>query len=79
MLVCDFISIWEMHWKTSLCELQVITTPSENNKMYSQQRDEYLEQVCDMALRKVSIITIFGPLANGTMKIDHYQMGEFSC
>lgn len=58
--------------------LQVITTPNENNKMYSQQRDEYLEQVCDMALRKISIITIFGPLANGTMKIDHYQMGEFS-
>lgn len=58
--------------------LQVITTPTENNKMYSQQRDEYLEQVCDMALRKISIITIFGPLANGTMKIDHYQMGEFS-
>ncbi|KAK3575183.1 hypothetical protein QTP86_020910, partial [Hemibagrus guttatus] len=56
--------------------LLVITTPTENNKMYSQQRDEYLEQVCDMALRKVSIITIFGPLANGTMKIDHYQMEQ---
>lgn len=45
--------------------------------MYSQQKDEYLEQVCDMALRKISIITIFGPPDNGTMKIDHYQMGEF--
>ncbi|MCI4375702.1 hypothetical protein PGIGA_G00112430 [Pangasianodon gigas] len=56
--------------------LLVITTPNENNKMYSQQRDEYLEQVCDMALRKISIITIFGPLANGTMKIDHYQMEQ---
>lgn len=56
----------------------MITTPNENNKMYSQQKDEYLEQVCDMALRKISIITIFGPLSNGTMKMDHYQMGEFS-
>ncbi|XP_046705846.1 coiled-coil domain-containing protein 80 isoform X2 [Silurus meridionalis] len=56
--------------------LLVITTPSEDNKMYSQQKDEYLEQVCDMALRKISIITIFGPLANATMKIDHYQMEQ---
>ncbi|KAF4080032.1 hypothetical protein AMELA_G00165710 [Ameiurus melas] len=56
--------------------LLVITTPNENNKMYSQQKDEYLEQVCDMALRKISIITIFGPLSNGTMKMDHYQMEQ---
>ncbi|XP_060775015.1 coiled-coil domain-containing protein 80 isoform X2 [Neoarius graeffei] len=56
--------------------LLVITTPNENNKMYSQQKGEYLEQVCDMALRKISIITIFGPVANGTMKIDHYQMEQ---
>lgn len=72
-------SLFHLHpiRKTSRCDSQVITTPDENNKMYSQQRDEYLEQVCDMALRKISIITIFGPLANGTMKIDHYQMGEF--
>ncbi|XP_072539027.1 coiled-coil domain-containing protein 80 [Salminus brasiliensis] len=56
--------------------LLVITAPNEQNRMYSQQRDEYLEQVCDMALRKISIITIFGPLGNGTMKIEHYQMEQ---
>ncbi|XP_017570436.1 coiled-coil domain-containing protein 80 [Pygocentrus nattereri] len=56
--------------------LLVITTPSEQNRMYSQQRDEYLEQVCDMALRKISIITVFGPLGNGTMKIEHFQMEQ---
>lgn len=44
--------------------------------MYVQQRDEYLESVCEMAIRKVSIITIFGSLTNSTMKIDHYQLGE---
>lgn len=44
--------------------------------MYVQQRDEYLEHVCEMAIRKVSIITIFGTLTNSTMKIDHYQLGE---
>ncbi|KAK2889018.1 hypothetical protein Q8A67_014393 [Cirrhinus molitorella] len=52
---------------------QVITAPDEQNHMYSEQRDEYLEQVCDMALRKISIISIFGPLTNSTMKIEHYQ------
>lgn len=44
--------------------------------MYVQQKDEYLEHVCEMAIRKVSIITIFGTLTNSTMKIDHYQLGE---
>ncbi|KAL1273087.1 hypothetical protein QQF64_028949 [Cirrhinus molitorella] len=53
--------------------LIVITAPDEQNHMYSEQRDEYLEQVCDMALRKISIISIFGPLTNSTMKIEHYQ------
>ncbi|XP_047456868.1 coiled-coil domain-containing protein 80 isoform X2 [Mugil cephalus] len=54
--------------------LLLITSPSEENSMYVQQRDEYLESVCEMAIRKVSIITIFGSLANSTMKIDHYQI-----
>uniref|UniRef100_A0A3B5MSG7 Coiled-coil domain-containing protein 80 n=1 Tax=Xiphophorus couchianus TaxID=32473 RepID=A0A3B5MSG7_9TELE len=53
---------------------QLITSPSEENRMYVQQRDEYLESVCEMAIRKVSIITIFGSLTNSTMKIDHYQI-----
>lgn len=47
--------------------------------MFVQQRDEYLEHVCEMAIRKISIITIFGTLTNSTMKIDHYQLGEPKC
>ncbi|XP_069389661.1 coiled-coil domain-containing protein 80 isoform X3 [Paralichthys olivaceus] len=54
--------------------LLLVTSPSEENRMYVQQRDEYLESVCEMAIRKVSIITIFGSLTNSTMKIDHYQL-----
>uniref|UniRef100_A0A8C9YD20 Coiled-coil domain-containing protein 80 n=1 Tax=Sander lucioperca TaxID=283035 RepID=A0A8C9YD20_SANLU len=54
--------------------LLLITSPSEESTMYVQQRDEYLESVCEMAIRKVSIITIFGSLTNSTMKIDHYQL-----
>ncbi|XP_074513796.1 coiled-coil domain-containing protein 80 [Sebastes fasciatus] len=54
--------------------LLLITSPGEEDNMYVQQRDEYLESVCEMAIRKVSIITIFGSLTNSTMKIDHYQL-----
>uniref|UniRef100_A0A8C5GY62 Coiled-coil domain-containing protein 80 n=1 Tax=Gouania willdenowi TaxID=441366 RepID=A0A8C5GY62_GOUWI len=54
--------------------LLLITSHSEENSMYIQQRDEYLESVCEMAIRKVSIITIFGSINNSTMKIDHYQI-----
>lgn len=54
--------------------LILITSPTEENSMYIQQRDEYLEHVCEMAIRKVTIITIFGTLRNSTMKIDHYQL-----
>ncbi|TRY59314.1 hypothetical protein DNTS_033550 [Danionella cerebrum] len=54
--------------------LILITSPTEENAMYVQQKDEYLEHVCEMAIRKVSIITIFGTMTNSTMKIDHYQL-----
>ncbi|KAL1022289.1 hypothetical protein UPYG_G00024670 [Umbra pygmaea] len=53
--------------------LLVITTPDEENRMYTQQRDEYLEHVCELGLRKITLITIFGSLTNGTMKMDNYQ------
>ncbi|XP_075710026.1 coiled-coil domain-containing protein 80 [Rhinoderma darwinii] len=54
--------------------LLLITSPKEDNNMYSQQQDEYLETVCEMAVRKISIITILGTLTNSTMKIDHFQL-----
>ncbi|XP_043928305.1 coiled-coil domain-containing protein 80 [Protopterus annectens] len=59
---------------TNKRRLILITTPSEENEMYVQQRDEYLEAVCEMSLRKISIITIFGPFGNSTMKVDHFQV-----
>ncbi|XP_036706082.1 coiled-coil domain-containing protein 80 [Balaenoptera musculus] len=54
--------------------LLLITAPKAENNMYVQQRDEYLESFCKMATRKVSVITIFGPVNNSTMKIDHFQL-----
>ncbi|XP_040836759.1 coiled-coil domain-containing protein 80 [Ochotona curzoniae] len=54
--------------------LLLITAPKAENNMYVQQRDEYLESFCKMATRKISVITIFGPVSNSTMKIDHFQL-----
>ncbi|KAM9225553.1 coiled-coil domain-containing protein 80 isoform 2-T2 [Dugong dugon] len=54
--------------------LLLITTPKAENNMYVQQQDEYLESFCKMATRKISVITIFGPVNNSTMKIDHFQL-----
>uniref|UniRef100_G3UEU7 Coiled-coil domain-containing protein 80 n=1 Tax=Loxodonta africana TaxID=9785 RepID=G3UEU7_LOXAF len=54
--------------------LLLLTTPKAENNMYVQQRDEYLENFCKMATRKISVITIFGPVNNSTMKIDHFQL-----
>ncbi|KAG3271468.1 coiled-coil domain-containing protein 80 [Ictidomys tridecemlineatus] len=54
--------------------LLLITAPKAENNMYVQQRDEYLESFCKMATRKISVITIFGPINNSTMKIDHFQL-----
>uniref|UniRef100_A0A8C4S8V2 Coiled-coil domain-containing protein 80 n=1 Tax=Erpetoichthys calabaricus TaxID=27687 RepID=A0A8C4S8V2_ERPCA len=64
-----FLDYFENHRR-----LILITAPHEENSMYIQQRDEYLEHVCEMAIRKISIITMFGTLTNSTMKIDHYQL-----
>ncbi|XP_012665494.1 coiled-coil domain-containing protein 80 [Otolemur garnettii] len=54
--------------------LLLITAPKAENNMYVQQRDEYLESFCKMATRRISVITVFGPVNNGTMKIDHFQL-----
>ncbi|KFO30762.1 coiled-coil domain-containing protein 80 [Fukomys damarensis] len=54
--------------------LLLITAPKVENNMYVQQRDEYLESFCKMATRKMSVITIFGPVSNSSMKIDHFQL-----
>ncbi|XP_023691894.1 coiled-coil domain-containing protein 80-like [Paramormyrops kingsleyae] len=63
-----------MDYFESRRRLLLITSPTEEHRMYVQQRDEYLENVCEMAIRKLSVITIFGNLENSTMKIDHYQL-----
>uniref|UniRef100_A0A4W4GQ87 Coiled-coil domain-containing protein 80 n=1 Tax=Electrophorus electricus TaxID=8005 RepID=A0A4W4GQ87_ELEEL len=70
------LEIFWSYFEKKRRRLLVITSPSEHDAMYAHQRNECLAQVCDMALRKISIISIFGPLANSTVKIDHYQMEQ---
>lgn len=68
-LVADLLGSFEGRRR-----LLLITAPKVENNMYVQQRDEYLESFCKMATRKISVITIFGPVNNSTMKIDHFQL-----
>ncbi|XP_072903900.1 coiled-coil domain-containing protein 80-like [Hemitrygon akajei] len=53
--------------------LLVITAPSADSRLYIQQRDEYLEHVCQLALRRISVIIILGSLSNSTLTVEHYQ------
>ncbi|XP_004624755.1 coiled-coil domain-containing protein 80 [Octodon degus] len=54
--------------------LLLITAPKAENSMYAQQHDDYLENFCKMATRKLSVITVLGPVSNSSMKIDHFQL-----
>ncbi|XP_051875867.1 LOW QUALITY PROTEIN: coiled-coil domain-containing protein 80-like [Pristis pectinata] len=53
--------------------LLVITAPSKDSKLYIQQRDEYLEHVCQLALRRISVVIILGSPSNSTLTVEHYQ------
>ncbi|XP_067885244.1 coiled-coil domain-containing protein 80-like [Heterodontus francisci] len=53
--------------------LLLITAPSKDSKLYIHQRDEYLEHVCQLAVRRISVIAILGSLSNSTLKVEHYQ------
>ncbi|XP_072371737.1 coiled-coil domain-containing protein 80-like [Scyliorhinus torazame] len=53
--------------------LLLITAPREDSKLYIHQRDEYLEHVCQLAVRRISMIAILGLQSNSTLKVEHYQ------
>ncbi|XP_067838488.1 coiled-coil domain-containing protein 80-like [Heptranchias perlo] len=53
--------------------LLLVTAPSKDSELYVQQRDQYLENVCQLAIRRISVITILGSLSNSTLKVEHYQ------
>ncbi|XP_078416624.1 coiled-coil domain-containing protein 80-like [Cetorhinus maximus] len=53
--------------------LLLLTAPSKDSKLYIHQRDEYLEHVCQLAVRRISMIAILGSQSNSTLKVEHYQ------
>ncbi|XP_060690320.1 coiled-coil domain-containing protein 80-like [Hemiscyllium ocellatum] len=53
--------------------LLLITAPRKDSKLYTHQRDEYLEHLCQLAVRKFSMIAILGSQSNSTLTVEHYQ------
>uniref|UniRef100_UPI00398F69AB coiled-coil domain-containing protein 80-like isoform X2 n=1 Tax=Pristiophorus japonicus TaxID=55135 RepID=UPI00398F69AB len=53
--------------------LLLITSPSKDSRLYMHQRDEYLENVCQLAIRRISVISILGSLTNSSLTVEHYQ------
>ncbi|XP_048383758.2 coiled-coil domain-containing protein 80-like, partial [Stegostoma tigrinum] len=53
--------------------LLLITAPTKDSKLYMHQRDEYLEHICQLAIRKFSMIAILGSQFNSTLTVEHYQ------
>ncbi|XP_069739761.1 coiled-coil domain-containing protein 80-like isoform X3 [Narcine bancroftii] len=53
--------------------LLVITAPSKDSRLYVQQRDDYLEHVCQLAIRHISVVIVLGSPTNSTLIIEHYQ------
>ncbi|XP_043529930.1 coiled-coil domain-containing protein 80-like [Chiloscyllium plagiosum] len=53
--------------------LLLITAPRKDSKLYIHQRDEYLEHLCQLAVRKFSMIAILGSQSNSTLMVEHYQ------
>ncbi|KAG5834098.1 hypothetical protein ANANG_G00257660 [Anguilla anguilla] len=54
--------------------LMVISAPGENSPAYLQQKAENQQNHCDLALRKVSMVTILGPENNSTLHLLHYLL-----
>ncbi|XP_069739732.1 uncharacterized protein C5orf34 homolog isoform X2 [Narcine bancroftii] len=54
-------------------KVQVITAPSKDSRLYVQQRDDYLEHVCQLAIRHISVVIVLGSPTNSTLIIEHYQ------
>uniref|UniRef100_W5N4B3 DUF4174 domain-containing protein n=2 Tax=Lepisosteus oculatus TaxID=7918 RepID=W5N4B3_LEPOC len=52
--------------------LLIIATPSEDNPLYIQQRDESVKYSCELAARKISVVTVLGSEHNGSVQLQHH-------
>ncbi|TSX03309.1 Coiled-coil domain-containing protein 80 [Bagarius yarrelli] len=53
--------------------LLVISSPSEISSQYIQQRDDNELHSCDLALRKITVLSILGSEKNPTLRLQHYR------
>uniref|UniRef100_A0A4W3H002 Coiled-coil domain-containing protein 80 n=1 Tax=Callorhinchus milii TaxID=7868 RepID=A0A4W3H002_CALMI len=54
--------------------VQIITAPGRETEHHVRQRDLYLEHVCELALRKVSVVSILGSISNSNLSVETYQL-----
>ncbi|KAM3874346.1 coiled-coil domain-containing protein 80 [Diretmus argenteus] len=53
--------------------LMVISTPSSDATLYVQQKEENENQNCELAVRKITVVTILGEGNDATLTLQHYQ------
>ncbi|KAK3555413.1 hypothetical protein QTP86_015701, partial [Hemibagrus guttatus] len=56
--------------------LLIISSPSEVSSQYIQQRDDNELHSCDLALRKITVLSILGSGQSPTLRLQHYQHGS---
>ncbi|XP_068561584.1 coiled-coil domain-containing protein 80 [Cebidichthys violaceus] len=54
--------------------LMLISTPSRDAALYTQQRDDSQKQHCDLAIRKITVATIVGEGSDAKLTLQHHQL-----
>ncbi|XP_070781139.1 coiled-coil domain-containing protein 80 [Enoplosus armatus] len=54
--------------------LMLISTPSRDATLYTQQKEENEKQHCDLAVRKITVATIVGEGRDTTLTLQHHQL-----
>lgn len=54
--------------------LMLISTPSQDAKLYMQQKEKNEKQHCDLAIRKITVATIIGQGSGATLTIEHHKL-----
>lgn len=54
----------------------MISTPSSDATLYTQQKEENEKQHCNLAIRKITVATIVGEGSDAMLTIQHHQLGR---
>ncbi|XP_042365181.1 coiled-coil domain-containing protein 80 [Plectropomus leopardus] len=54
--------------------LMLISTPSRDATLYTQQKDNIEKQHCDLAIRKITVASIVGEGHDATLTLQHHQL-----